>query len=239
MLRDRYDDDQSFRNYVNNLINPERRSSDVRQEDETKKQGRSQKDDGQKADAKEVVKPKSKRKANKTKADQTGQKAGQQPSAKTANTSRKKRKQPSKEHFRYGYTAPVQETAPEVRPLEGPLTERADSLRRNQNISRFDMQRDDDGNITETTFYDNTGAIDKLTRDELEQEGMIRKVAGKESIDLTSKQPAPEPKTEEVEEQDDTQRATTKEDTAEKAEEPAPEVKKQDAKSRGTGKEET
>ena len=92
------------------------------------------------------------------------------------------------------------------------------------------MQRDDDGNITETTFYDNTGAIDKLTRDELEQEGMIRKVAGKESIDLTSKQPAPEPKTEEVEEQDDTQRATTKEDTAEKTEEPPPEVKKQDAK---------
>ena len=82
MLRDRYDDDQSFRNYVNNLINPERRSSDVRQEDETKKQGRSQKDDGQKADAKEVVKPKLKRK---TKADQTGQKTGQQPSAKTAN----------------------------------------------------------------------------------------------------------------------------------------------------------
>ena len=63
---------------------------------------------------------------------------------------------------------------------------------------------------------------------------MIRKVAGKESIDLTSKQPAPEPKTEEVEEQDDTQRTATKGDTAEKAEEPAPEAEKQDAKSSRT-----
>ena len=53
MLRDEYDNNQSFANYVNNLLN-ERRSSDVRQEDETKKQGRSQKDDGQKADAKEA-----------------------------------------------------------------------------------------------------------------------------------------------------------------------------------------
>ena len=61
---------------------------------------------------------------------------------------------------------------------------------------------------------------------------MIRKVAGKESIDLTTKQPAPEPKTEEVKEQDDTQRTATKEDTAKKAEEPAPEAKKQDAKPR-------
>ena len=51
MLRDEYDNNKSFANFVNNLIN-ERRSSDVRQEDETKKQGRSQKDDGQKADAK-------------------------------------------------------------------------------------------------------------------------------------------------------------------------------------------
>ena len=129
MLRDRYDDDQSFANYVNNLFN-ERRPSDVRQEDETQKQGRSQKDDGQKADA-EKVKPKSKPKAKpvkKTKVDQTGQKAGQQPSAETAKPSRTKRKQPSKKTSATAKPAPVQEPVQEVRPLEGPLTERADNL---------------------------------------------------------------------------------------------------------------